>query len=120
MEPVSDPDDRYIEVMPADQDRLRSHIAERMASLGVHTQAQLVERSGASAPTVRAMMRGTPGRYWRSKLRQVADGLDWTSDSIERILLHLHPEPTPAGALSDGEVARLSREFRNVLDPQAA
>jgi transcriptional regulator with XRE-family HTH domain len=62
------------------------HIQRRMTDLGL-TQAEVARRSNVSAPTVRAIVNGKPrgGTTAASKSR-LATALEWSPDSIDRIL----------------------------------
>jgi len=76
-------------------------VKERMAELNVD-QAEVVRRSGLSDPFVRGIMRGNPRGTPRPKnLRQFAEALAWSPDSIDRLLAGDDPveldTPTPAG-----------------------
>lgn len=59
------------------------------------SQAELVEASGVSHPTVRAVMHGKPGNYRPDRLQKISRALGWTPDSIHRILAGGEPDPMP-------------------------
>jgi transcriptional regulator with XRE-family HTH domain len=69
------------------------HVQRRMNELGI-SQAELARRSNVSAPTVRAIMNGTPRGDTTPPLKsKIATALGWSPDSIDLILAGEEPIP---------------------------
>lgn len=83
---MADPADRYLEVDEAAARRLKEAVTDRMAAIGINSQADLVRHTGVAAPLIRSLLSGEAGRYWRSKIRDVSFRIGWTADSGEAIV----------------------------------
>jgi transcriptional regulator with XRE-family HTH domain len=102
------------------------HVQRRMNELGI-SQAELARRSNVSAPTVRAIMNGTPRGDTTPPLKsKIATALEWSPDSIDLILAGEEPVPvTPRLPLDDvrdalRQLADQVAESRHVLEARSA
>lgn len=103
------------------------HVTARFAELSM-SKAAFSERTGVSFHTLNAAMRGEPIQR-ADKRGDIAVGLGWTRDSIDRILAGDSPTPATSSTIDgagnrldaiDGRLDRIENLLEQLVDESRA
>lgn len=100
----------------ADFERLAERVRERRHELGL-TQAALAAKAGATDRLIRSIELGEERSRHPATLRSIAAALDWSPDSIERILAGEGPEAVkPLTPDQEERLMTLERELADLRE----
>lgn len=111
---------RTVSAPPDDWQRLASYVQERRLTLGNRTAEEVVERGrpGLSVVVVSRIENAKQVTYSVRTLRALCRGLDWSEDSVERILRGEEPVELESPAQPDAEpdLAEVLAELKRQSD----